>query len=47
MYCTLSRDGVLQVDPSIYESPASMTTLSPLDVVTTDVEIGDDEEISN
>ena len=35
------------LDPSTYESPASMTALSPSDVITTDVESGDDEEISN
>ena len=32
------------VDPSIYESLASMTTLGPSDVVTTDVAWGDDKE---
>ena len=35
------------IDPLTYESPASMTKLGPLDVVTTDVESSDDEEISN
>ena len=34
-------------DPSTYESHALMTTLSPSDVSTTDVECGDDEEISD